>query len=606
MGSRYEELYKLDNKLYLEHSPVIIEAGALHKDTTDGRVLAQVKIKNVSNKKIVAAKVDIRAFELSGKEIDGVAEFSFLDFSVSNGEDFGSKTAIYLPSNVTRKFNPVVREVVFQDGSVWTSDSLEWNALPECKLLENELGNTELAKQFRIMNGDNCKFYPFKWEGLVFCTCGAIYLDSNEKCYHCNHSYDELLRALDKDVLSAHMKLRLEMEAEKEKELKLKKEESLQRLKKKIRVIVPSTVVFCAIVIILLFFVVLPKISIDKAEQALIAGNTQELEECVSSLSETQKRAFYQSNIDVVVQKICNEIENGKKDAIDYWFDILTEEDLDVSKHSDQLFSEGVKQLGKENNECADRLFAITGIDDKLVERNSEIISDCIRQACESETGQPCDIVEKFSEYYDNVDVQYQFIADSYFEKKKYDKALEVMTRIKDVSYVNDLETQIFQAAVEDAKEKENLDEVSVVFSKIENDKSDSYQKALQLIIAIQKGKIKASDIAIFDTIDIGNELLSEMHYRKLSEAKATLPLLQGAWYGDPYYIYADGTQVWWGDDTGCYGQELVYNTGRNYWEISMSTTSLAKFKDDKWYDRMRDYIRIDKSRLPSTFNEFF
>lgn len=47
MNGRFEKLYSLPSQLYAPSSPVIITAGALLKDTQTGKVLAQLKFKNM-------------------------------------------------------------------------------------------------------------------------------------------------------------------------------------------------------------------------------------------------------------------------------------------------------------------------------------------------------------------------------------------------------------------------------------------------------------------------------------------------------------------------------------------------------------------------------
>lgn len=71
MTSRFQEVFRLPSQQYIEGSPVIIEAGALQKDEQTGKILAQIKIKNISPNIIVGCKVFIRAFELSGAELQG-------------------------------------------------------------------------------------------------------------------------------------------------------------------------------------------------------------------------------------------------------------------------------------------------------------------------------------------------------------------------------------------------------------------------------------------------------------------------------------------------------------------------------------------------------
>ena len=111
MTSRFQEVFRLPSQQYIEGSPVIIEAGALQKDEQTGKILAQIKIKNISPNIIVGCKVFIRSFELSGAELQGIDSFSYLDISVARGGDFGTKDPELLPNDLARKYSVAVTEV---------------------------------------------------------------------------------------------------------------------------------------------------------------------------------------------------------------------------------------------------------------------------------------------------------------------------------------------------------------------------------------------------------------------------------------------------------------------------------------------------------------
>ena len=94
---RYENVSRLPNNLYTQDSPLLIAAGALLKDNQTGNILAQIKFRSLSNKEIKAIKVHIKAFDVSGVEVQGVEEYQYLDLSVSRNEEFGQKNS-YSPA----------------------------------------------------------------------------------------------------------------------------------------------------------------------------------------------------------------------------------------------------------------------------------------------------------------------------------------------------------------------------------------------------------------------------------------------------------------------------------------------------------------------------
>lgn len=120
MSERYSRLFSLPTNLYTEGAPVLIAAGALLKDNRSGKVLAQLKFRNISQKAIQSVKVKVNACDTAGCPLAGVDSFSYLDLSVAAGEEFGQSKPIYLPDATTRSFTVEILSVVFTDHEVFT------------------------------------------------------------------------------------------------------------------------------------------------------------------------------------------------------------------------------------------------------------------------------------------------------------------------------------------------------------------------------------------------------------------------------------------------------------------------------------------------------
>ena len=217
MAERYSNLYRLPSGLYLKNCPVIIEAGALLKDNKQDRIVAQLKLRNLSDKTITACKVSIKAFEPNGKEVEGVTSFPYLDIRIKTGEEFGSKTPVLLPDKTTRKYIPSITEIVFDDETLWSSEPIQWNNVPEQQKLSELIPNGDLRDQYGIEVGGNCDFVPEKTDDFFMCACGAINLSSAKKCYNCKREYQVLANALNPDKLKDKSCERLRLEREKAK-----------------------------------------------------------------------------------------------------------------------------------------------------------------------------------------------------------------------------------------------------------------------------------------------------------------------------------------------------------------------------------------------------
>ena len=150
MAERYSRLFTLPENLYTEGSPVIIAAGALLKDNQTGKVLAQLKLRSITEKDIQAVEVRLNLFDTAGSPIGEPVMFDYLDLRAIRDTDFGQKTPVMVPESKARSYTAAVTEVVFSDKSTWTADGVEWEPLPRQKTLEGVFQDSELVKQYKI------------------------------------------------------------------------------------------------------------------------------------------------------------------------------------------------------------------------------------------------------------------------------------------------------------------------------------------------------------------------------------------------------------------------------------------------------------------------
>ena len=118
MSERYIRLFTLPKNLNTEGAPIVIAAGALLKDNDADDVLAQIKFKNISEGTIKAVKVSVQSFDQFGAEIKEIS-YEYTNLSANSGEEFGSRTPVYLNNEWIRSYSVIVTEVAFENGSVW-------------------------------------------------------------------------------------------------------------------------------------------------------------------------------------------------------------------------------------------------------------------------------------------------------------------------------------------------------------------------------------------------------------------------------------------------------------------------------------------------------
>lgn len=344
MADRYQSLYRLHPNLYLEGCPVVIVAGALLKDTVTDKVLAQLKIRNLEEKNLIACKVAVRAFDSNGTELDGVSEFPYMDISVALGQDFGAKVPVYLPDSDTRRIEVSVTELIFEDDSVWKEEPCEWKELPKQAEITEYFSDPEMQKQYKMEAGEDCAFVPMIHDGIFQCTCGTINLASAQKCYKCQRSYEDLALAVDEESLLQKKNLRIEKEreeteaAEKEAEEARKKAElaSFNRKRKTKKVLIAGTVVAALTAISL--WVIKPAveniITYHKAQRLLEEGAYDDAKEVFDALGDYRDASDMSK--ESIYQKAEHLLEEGAYDDAKEAFDTLGEyrDASDMSKQS--------------------------------------------------------------------------------------------------------------------------------------------------------------------------------------------------------------------------------------------------------------------------------
>lgn len=185
MAERYARLYSLEKNLYTPGSPVLICSGVLLQDSYSNNLLAQLKFKNLSGKPLKALKLSVQMLDTAGAPLSAPIEHQYLDLSAGRDEEFGQKSALVLPERSARSYTAQVTEVLFADGERWLSQGAVWSPLKPVRTLEEALGDGELADQYRVRYGGDCKYEPMTDAGLWLCACGALNGESEPNCHSC-------------------------------------------------------------------------------------------------------------------------------------------------------------------------------------------------------------------------------------------------------------------------------------------------------------------------------------------------------------------------------------------------------------------------------------
>ena len=296
MSERYSKLFSLPTNLYAEGAPVIVAAGTLLKDNQTGSVLAQLKLQSITDKVIKAAKVQITSFDTFGNPLKKTTEKEFLDLSVSRDKFFGAKTPAMLSGTSARSYSVRVIEVAFADNTAWKDNGGEWKPLTAQNVLEDELNDNELVKQYRLTFGEKCRFVPLREQGLWLCSCGGINREDEDACHVCRNKI-ETLQNVNFDALESKKQARLAEEARQKEEARIaaekKKEEYARKAREakiaaekarkkrnKILAIVGAVATACIAIVILINSVIIPN---GKYKEALTLMESGKYDEAISA-----------------------------------------------------------------------------------------------------------------------------------------------------------------------------------------------------------------------------------------------------------------------------------------------------------------------------------
>lgn len=187
MADRFKRLFTAGAYQYAPGAPLLILAGALLQDSYGGNLLAQIKYRSISEKTISSVTVNVTMQDAAGKSLGKPVKYTYQNLNVARDGEFGRSTAIVLPDAAARAFSVEVAEVVFADDSLWSSGG-EWAPIKELKTLEEDYGDAELANQYRVRYGSDCKYAPLNIGELWICNCGAVNYAGEAKCHLCRRS----------------------------------------------------------------------------------------------------------------------------------------------------------------------------------------------------------------------------------------------------------------------------------------------------------------------------------------------------------------------------------------------------------------------------------
>lgn len=307
MSQRYTIVSSFPVNLYCRNSPILVSAGALVKDNKNGKILVQLKFKNLSEHIIRAVKVSIMAFDVSGSQLVGIDEFQYLDLSVMPKESFGDDKAMTLPDTNTRTCTVIINEVLFTNEVPWkNADCAECAPIPVQIELQELLSDYTLLEQYKRDTTKHAKFKPAQYMDLWLCSCGTVNKRQDNKCSNCGIALQQLLEATNMERLYKNLKAYQD-----EKEWEANKRRQAEKKQRRIGIITVS----CVLLLVALFFfvtnVIIPGIEYRAAERLLEKG---EYEKAIIAFEELVGYSDSEERIEEAKFKIA-EVERMAEEA---------------------------------------------------------------------------------------------------------------------------------------------------------------------------------------------------------------------------------------------------------------------------------------------------
>lgn len=193
MSELFDRLFLLpEQDLYTEGSPLLIEAGALNRNSRTGKLVAQLKLKNLSPRPIQGALVQLTLLDADNAYLGETVDYRYLDLQVARDESFGVQTPIRIDDPAARAFTVRLLEAVFADGETWRAPAgAVWASLPRQLTTRRLFADLTLNARFHQEHGKDADYIPQRVLDLWRCTCGAVNRSEETLCHACSRPFFE-------------------------------------------------------------------------------------------------------------------------------------------------------------------------------------------------------------------------------------------------------------------------------------------------------------------------------------------------------------------------------------------------------------------------------
>ena len=461
MSDRFERILSLDKELWCKDSPVLIEKGALLKDSYTNKYLVQLKFLNLCSKTVIGLTLKV-IYHDKINEKSGETEFTYTDLKAEKGTYFGDNKPLYIPNENAREFEFIVTKVVFDDNSQWNNEN-KFIEIGETKVSAEEKIIEQLKRDLNTY--ENISMPDFS-NNYWYCACGQFNINSEDECCKCKRNKEELKKVSDINTLKSNLAAYEQKEAERLEKERKKAAEDKKRNKKIFKICLAIAVV--AVVGVTGGKAIKKNIDYRHAEALTDSGKYDEAEAMFKELGDykdSQEMIKYING-----EKL---FEEGKYDKAEAIFKELGQEE----KFKDKLYQQAERIFESGDYNKATALFEELGDYKDSKDKIYQCGEIWLKNGAYS---MAADVFEELGDYKDSKDKIYQ-CGEIWLKNGAYSMAADVFKELSGYKDSNDKYKEAMYQHAEKLFENEGYSSASDVFKKIEGykDAGDRYKESI-------------------------------------------------------------------------------------------------------------------------------
>ncbi|MCR5090053.1 MAG: hypothetical protein K6C08_11155 [Oscillospiraceae bacterium] len=295
MKKPQNSIYSLPAPVYTPGSQMLIVSGSLYQNSKTGVSSCRLKFQSLCSQILKAVIAELVFYDVSDHPLGESISFSFSVGKLNRDDVFGESQEIPVPYTDAASFHVWVRQVIPEREEPLFFPESSARFLYGRKTLEEGLENENMAEQFRVRYGSDCRYLRTDEADLWYCVCGGINSKEENAC-HCCRRPQRALKDINLDSLRAEAEKRRKRE-ETQNEAESSKPRDFHKWKRFAFILVP---VF--LVLILLIATVPGALRRESryrtAIELLEQGNLDEAEEAFAAVP------TYRDSDDILNQRI--------------------------------------------------------------------------------------------------------------------------------------------------------------------------------------------------------------------------------------------------------------------------------------------------------------